>query len=94
MQAYAADLTRWYFQVGGIYLSEPTRDDYFALQDALEDARTSLDRSEGEAMAAEGAAFEFLRERGSALRTSLTRDVGTRKQLMIRGRPARSAPPG
>src|SRR4051794_26383693 len=27
-----ADLKRWYFQVGGIYLSEPTRNDYFALR--------------------------------------------------------------
>jgi hypothetical protein len=86
VERLATDLTRWYFQVGGIYLSEPTRDVYFALQDALEDARTSLRRSEGGVPAVEGAAFESLRERGSRLRTSLTRDVGTRKQLMVRGR--------
>ena len=36
-----ADLKRWYFQVGGIYLSEPTRSDYFALQDALQHALAS-----------------------------------------------------
>ena len=90
----AADLTRWYFQVGGLYLSEATRDEYFALQDALEDARETMRRSEGELPAVEGAEFEALRERGSRLRTSLTLDVGTRKQLMVRGRPARSAPRG
>src|SRR3954468_17857938 len=77
-----ADLKRWYFQVGGIYLSEPTRNDYFALQDALQHAlATARVCDDAELEAAEDAAFEFIRVRSSRLRTSLTRDVGTRKVL-------------
>ena len=34
-------------------------------------------------------AFEFVRLRSSRLRTSLTRDVGTRKTLKLRGEPNR-----
>ena len=85
VERLAADLTRWYFQVGGIYLSEPARNDYFALQDALDRARAALREADDDVEAIEGGAFESLRQRGSGLRTSLTRDVGTRKQLMVRG---------
>jgi len=81
-----ADLKQWYFRVGGIYLSEPARDDYFALQDALQHALTST-RS-GPA-ATDDPVFEFVRLRSSRLRTSLTRDVGTRKTLKLRGEPNR-----
>jgi hypothetical protein len=83
----AADLTSWYFHVGGLYLSVPTRDEYFALQDALEREREAMRRSEGTLTAIEGDRFDSLRVRGSDLRSSLTGDVGTRKQLMVRGRP-------
>ena len=76
-----AELKQWYFRVGGIYLSEPARDDYFALQDALQHALASSPSDD--------AAFEFVRLRASRLRTSLTRDVGTRKTLKLRGEPNR-----
>ena len=58
-------LRRWYFEVGGLYMSPNTRDAYFALQKALTSAHVSP----------EGA-----REAGSSLRTATTRDVGSRKQ--------------
>ena len=81
------DLKQWYFRVGGIYLSEPTRDDYFALQDALQHAlATFQDDAEPPS---DDAPFEFVRLRSSRLRTSLTRDVGTRKTLKLRGEPNR-----
>ena len=84
------ELKQWYFQVGGIYLSEPARDDYFALQDALEHAiATATRRGSGSLESTDDAAFEFVRLRSSRLRTSLTRDVGTRKVLKLRGEPNR-----
>ena len=84
-----ADLKRWYFQVGGIYLSEPTRNDYFALQDALQHALATARAERGELESAGDEAFEFVRLRASRLRTSLTRDVGTHKVLKLRGEPNR-----
>jgi hypothetical protein len=88
-QRLVTELKRWYFQVGGIYLSVAARTDYFALQDALQHALVTA-RSEGaEQRSAGEAELEFVRVRASRLRTSLTRDVGTRKALKLRGDPAR-----
>jgi hypothetical protein len=84
-----ADLKQWYFRVGGIYLSETTRDDYFALQDALQHVLAAFGDDDGGLAATDDAAFEFVRLRASRLRTSLTRDVGTRKTLKLRGEPNR-----
>jgi hypothetical protein len=75
-------LTHWYFNVGGLYLSVPARNDYFGLQDALQHV---LERDPGEEMNL--ATREFVRLQGSRLRTSLSRDVGTRKPLHLRGDP-------
>ena len=83
------ELKRWYFQAGGIYLSEPTRNDYFALQDALQHALATARADHAELESAGDEAFEFVRLRSSRLRTSLTRDVGTRKVLKLRGEPNR-----
>ena len=80
-----ADLSRslcaWYFRAGGLFLSEPARDAYFALQDSLvahekadgPDAHRALDHT----------AFEAVRGRGSLLRTQLASDIGTRRRLML-----------
>ena len=84
-----ADLKQWYFRVGGIYLSEPTREDYFALQDALQHALAASRTGEAALPTADDATFEFVRLRSSRLRTGLTRDVGTRKTLKLRGEPNR-----
>jgi hypothetical protein len=83
------ELKQWYFQVGGIYLSQPARNDYFALQDALQHAVATASSEAASLASADDAAFEFVRVRSSRLRTSLTRDVGTRKVLKLRGDPTR-----
>jgi hypothetical protein len=77
-------LTHWYFSVGGIYLSVPARQDYFALQDALQQFLATETIKEAER--------EFVRVKASRLRTSITRDVGTRMPLKLRG--DRSPRPG
>ena len=80
VQALGGDLSKWYFEIGGMFLSKPTRDDYFALQDAIErmlamDSSGALSREED----------DFLRLLSSRLRTGMTRDVGTRKTFIFRG---------
>jgi len=74
-------LTKWYFEVGGIYLSVPARNDYFALQDALQQILAEPSAE------IDVATREFVRLQASRLRTGLTRDVGTRKPLKLRGDP-------
>lgn len=71
----ATALRRWYFEIGGLLMSERTREPYFDLQRALKavgDARTGTDeelpRATGDA----------LKQLGSRLRTSTTDDVATR----------------
>jgi hypothetical protein len=80
----AESLRSWYFQTGGLYLSELTRHDYFALQELL----THLDGDWGwESPDRESltlAAREHLRTYGSRLRTSLAQDVGTRTRPQLR----------
>jgi hypothetical protein len=62
-------LRHWYFQSGGMYLSRPARNAYFDLQEALVQA---LDLDDPKPLR------EFLRTRGSRLRTAMTQDIATR----------------
>jgi hypothetical protein len=74
--ALAGQLRSWYFEQGGLYLSEASREAYFGLQDALKDIHPSDKPLSKEEVA-------MLRERGSTLRTHLTKDVGTRAQPIL-----------
>jgi len=76
----AAALRRWYFEEGGLYLSDPARDAYFELQKALKALDEDSDQS------VPNPTLEKLMERGSAVRTQLSKDVGTRAQAMLRTR--------
>jgi hypothetical protein len=78
VEELAKKLTGWYFKEGGgIFLSDATRRDYFALQDALELVRLV----NGEPTPEDD---EFVRVLGSRLRTGMTRDIGARKTFMLR----------
>lgn len=78
----AKDLTQalrnWYFETGGLFLSERTRDTYFAVQDAL--TVVCKDTNLDESHPITGERFEAIRKKGSMLRTQMTLDVGTRKR--------------
>jgi hypothetical protein len=76
LRTLATSLRQWYFEKGGLYLSERSRGAYFALQDAI---KTELDSKPSPGGEVISGTFEALRTRGSDLRTALTRDVGTRK---------------
>lgn len=83
LEQLAGELRRWYFEVGGLFCTDQTRDAYLALQEGIEkvvettkveDAPTKLE-----------AQVEWLRRLGSSLRTSMTRDVGTRVRSPLAG---------
>ena len=63
-RSLSAALRRWYFKEGGLFLSEATRGDYFALQDGLELIGRRDRTAEGhEDSLLSDAEFEFLRAR-------------------------------
>ena len=79
----SVDLRTWYFEQGGLYLSETARDTYFALQDGLQDVVSNPRWREHPEQPLDDDTFELLRKRGSALRTSMAADVGTRKRPIV-----------
>jgi hypothetical protein len=80
-----AQLQFWYFHEGGLFLSSATRREYMTLQDVLARLNdTSWGRAPGSDVLTD-AAREHVRVSGSRLRTSLTRDVGTRSRPKLRG---------
>jgi hypothetical protein len=73
----ATALRKWYFEQGGLFLSAAARDAYFALQDALKELKGQpIDPVPQETLKA-------LMDLGSALRTHLSSDVGTRAKAML-----------
>jgi hypothetical protein len=81
LRKLSADLTHWYFEVGGLFMSEGTRDCYFALQDAL-DRRIDAGREHPDRVVTDEE-FEQLRRKGSRLRTATTLDVGSRRKPLL-----------
>jgi hypothetical protein len=76
-------LRQWYFEEGGLFLSERSRDAYFALQDELTKKLAELGQQEDKLLPE--TTFEYLRKKGSDLRSRLTEDVGTRKASQMAG---------
>jgi len=84
-KSLVAQLQFWYFHEGGLFLSSATRKEYMTLQDVLARLKdTPWGRVEDTDVLTD-AAREHLRVSGSRLRTSLTRDVGTRSRAKLRG---------
>ena len=79
-QKLAIVLRKWYFDNGGLFLSEEARDAYFALQDELKTLGKPSD------IEVPPEILEKLRSRGSTLRTRLSEDVGTRARGMLQHR--------
>jgi hypothetical protein len=71
-------LTSWYFESGGLFLSERTRHAYFAVQETLK--AICEDRALELHQPITGVRYEAIRKKGSTLRTQMTLDVGTRKR--------------
>jgi hypothetical protein len=71
------NLRDWYFQRGGMFLSGASRDAYFEFQEKL---KAVLDERRPDETPLEEPVYERLRKVGSDLRSTLVRDVLTRKE--------------
>ena len=74
------ELRKWYFEEGGMFLSDASRDKYFEFQQSLQNAIGSHPSDMKEAVLDEQA-FESLREKGSELRTALRASFGGFPQM-------------
>lgn len=72
-------LRAWYFEEGGLLFSEESRDAFFDLQDAITKAVERNEQTDTELPE-----FSDIRQIASTLRTTLARDVGTRKKGSFR----------
>jgi hypothetical protein len=77
----SVSMRKWYFETGGIFLSEQTRDSYFDLKERLR-LRRSYRGPEGDGDPGEAKAQELVRA-ASLLRAHLTRDLGTRRSSPV-----------
>jgi hypothetical protein len=75
------ELRAWYFATGGMFLTTPSREAYFALMDELTDVlvRAPTDLSQEVDLPK----FERLRQLGSDLRTAMVEDVQTRRGSLL-----------
>lgn len=70
-----AELRKWYFESGGMYLSTTAREAYGAVQESL---TTVLGRNEDGKVS--DSDYDAIRGKCSALRTELTRDLLSRRE--------------
>jgi hypothetical protein len=76
LQTLSESLRRWYFEEGGLFLSERTRPPYFHLQQALTELPAASERKAH--MKLDDDTAEIVKALASRLRTSTTEDVATR----------------
>jgi len=81
LQELTVSMRQWYFEIGGLYLSEESRKTYFNLKDTIQEILQSTKYQAGELLDAEDS--KKLIKQASLLRASLTKDVGTRKSSPI-----------
>lgn len=82
LEALSENFRDWYFQVGGIYLSEKSRDVYFSVQEALleySQKTGTLNPLNDKGKYDKNSDYEFMRKKMSALRTQLAKDIGSRR---------------
>ncbi len=72
-------MRNWYFNIGGIYLSERCRKTYFALQETLQNLIDVPLIEEKDDDVLSESDFEFIRQKSSELRATLAEDLGTRR---------------
>lgn len=71
----------WYFETGGIYLSDASRPEYFHLKKLLEEVINDPELDKPGLVLGEER-LQHIIQAGSDLRKSLQYDVGTRKNLL------------
>jgi hypothetical protein len=78
LKKFSEDLRNWYFNEGGMFLSESSRKAYGALQKRLNDS----DIAQGSGSVS-GEQYDSLQKRCSKLRTELAHDLLSRKRMFI-----------
>ena len=78
-QKLMADLHGWYFQGGGLFLSDSSRPAYFGFKDALQELIEASEQDQPLNPEKDAQAYV----KGHALRMTLAGDVGTRKKLEL-----------
>lgn len=75
-----SDQTRsWYFQKGGIYLTERSRKPYFKWKEAMQPVLDAHDSAKHPDVAIDLKQLKLILAAGSALRTALSDDIGTKR---------------
>ena len=82
VQQLSSVARRWYFETGGLYLSERAREAYFALMDGYRDVLENLELQATPDRELSTPEFESLRDAGSRLRATMAADVRTRRTLL------------
>ncbi len=78
LKEMAIDLRKWYFEDGGIFLTDNSREAYFELQKKIQKV---LKNQQADLTAElDDGTFEAVRKLGSKLRTNLSSDLRSRKQ--------------
>ena len=78
-QQFAVELRKWYFDTGGIYLTDGSKNAYFAVQGAVEKVLESHPMDVPPDTELPPDDYESVRAACSTLRSKLVSDVGTRK---------------
>jgi len=81
LEKLSVEMRRWYFEIGGLYLSEETRKTYFDLKQAIQRLTETAKHSADEVL--DQPDSKFILQKASLLRARLTYDVGTRKSSPI-----------
>jgi hypothetical protein len=78
-QQLTIELRKWYFEEGGIFFTEASRDAYFALQKRVKQILEEELRDQPSETELPFAIYGSIQEHCSALRSKLVEDVGTRR---------------
>ena len=81
LERFAVCLRDWYFDGGGMYLSNDGRDAYFALHEAIKQHRQPEATATDEVIP--GPVYEEIRSACSSVRTALVGDLGSRREPEI-----------
>jgi hypothetical protein len=81
LQKLTISMRKWYFEKGGLYLSEDSRKFYFDLKEIIKKILEKPEYQAGESLNTEDS--EHILKQASLLRSQLTKDIGTRKSSPI-----------
>jgi hypothetical protein len=83
VRATSESMRDWYFDVGGIYLSQLTRGPYFDLKEAMQLLIDSPEWRKEPDQVLPDPALQPLLKCGTTLREALSNDIGTRRQSFL-----------